>query len=122
MTSQKKWQDCDTGVIDQMLSDQQKEQARITRRRAFSAIAAGSVGCVGAVVYFGSKEYEPADTQIACKDVHKDLQAFVDNDISDLYLRGIISRHLFVCEACQKAYQGMIDGSEFACGPDEKPA
>ena len=122
MTSPRKWQDCETGVIDQMLSDQENEQARITRRRAVSVIAAGSVGCVGAVAYFSSKDSGPAATQIACEDVHKNLQAFVDNDISDLYLRGMISRHLFVCEACQKAYQGLIDGSEFTCSAEEKPA
>lgn len=122
MTSPKKWQDCENGIIERMVSDQQQEQGQITRRRAAAIIAVGSVGCVGAVAFFNSKAHEPATTQIACEDVHKQLQAFVDNEINDLYVRGMISRHLFVCKACQKAYQGLIDGSEFTCSAEEKPA
>ena len=122
MTSPKKWQDCETGTIDQMLSDQEKSQAQVTRRRALGVIAVGSLGSVGAFLYANSSDKSPAATQMACSQVHKHLQSFVDNEISDLYLRGMISRHLFVCEACQKAYQGMIDGADFTCAAEQQKA
>lgn len=122
MTSSNKWQDCETGIIDQMVSEQEKAQAQMTRRRALSVIAVGAVGTAGAVLLTSSSSTNPAATQMACEDVHKHLQTFVDNDIPDLYLRGMISRHLFVCEACQKAYQGMIDGADFSCDAEQDSA
>lgn len=122
MTSPKKWQDCEAGTIDQMLSDQEKTQALITRRRTLSVLAVGSVGSVGAILYANSSSTEPAATQMACAEVHKHLRKFVDNEITDRYVRGLISRHLFVCQACQKAYQGMIDGKDFSCDAEEEIA
>ena len=122
MTSPEKWQDCETGIIDQMVSDQEKSQAQINRRRALSVIAVGSVGSVGAFLFANSRDSKPAATQMACEQVHENLQAFVDNEITDLYLRGMISRHLFVCEMCQKAYQGLIDGEDFSCSSEEQTA
>lgn len=123
MTTPKKWHDCEAGIIDQMLSDQEKTQAHITRRRALSALAVGSVGTVGAVFYANSMgDSKPAAAQMACEQVHKHLRAFVDNEIADLYVRGLVSRHLFVCQACQKAYQGMIDGKDFSCDAEQEIA
>ena len=121
-SSNHKWQDCENGVIDKMMSDQQQEQTRATRRRALGVMVVGAAGCVGTVAYFNSNNSEPASAQMACEHVHKRLQAFVDNDISDLYVRGMVSRHIFVCAACQKVYQGMIDGNDFLCDAEEKPA
>lgn len=115
MNAPKKWQDCETGLIDKMLVDQEKVKGQVTRRRVLSTIAVGSVGCVGAFLFTTSKRSKPADTQMACEQVHEHLQDFVDDEITDLYLSGLVSRHLFVCEACQKAYQGMIDGNDFLC-------
>lgn len=119
-SSNKSWQDCESGIIEQMVSRQQTVKSDVTRRRAFSAIAAGAVGCVGAFLYArsGRPETAPA-TQIACSKVHENLQDFVDNKIADRYLRGMVSRHLFVCADCQKAYQGMIDGNDFLCGNEQ---
>jgi len=122
MNPDQKWQDCETGFIDQMLVNQQNAKKQVTRRRALSAIAVGSVGCVGAFLFARARPSKPADTQMACEQVHEHLRAFVDNEITDLYLAGMISRHLFVCQACQKAYQGMIDGNDFLCDGEQASA
>ena len=122
MNTPKKWQDCENGLIDKMLVDQQKANGRVTRRRVLSTIAVGSVGCVGAFLFVRSKPSESADPQMACEQVHEHLRDFVDDKITDRYLCGMISRHLFVCESCQKAYQGMIDGNDFLCDGGQSTA
>ncbi len=122
-STNKSWDDCEPGVIGQMVSVQQTAKSEVSRRRALNVIAAGSVGCVAAFVYArsGRPKATPA-TQIACSKVHEKLQDFVDNKIADRYLLGVISRHLFVCADCQKAYQGMIDGDDFLCGNEQQEA
>ena len=103
-----------------MVSVQQSVQTDVNRRRALSVIAAGFVGCAGAVFYtaFGRSKAAPIK-QIACEKVHENLQDFVDDKIADRYLSGMISHHLFICPECQQAYHGMIDGNDFSCGGEK---
>ncbi len=105
-----------------MVSHHESAQAEVTRRRALSAIVIGAMGSVGTLFALtrSDRGNEAAASQISCDQVHENLQDFVDDKIADRYLRGLISRHLFVCSSCQKAYHGMIDGDDFLCGNDQE--
>lgn len=119
--SEKNWEKCECGVIERMLAD------KSSRRRWLGSMLLATLGAGTAAVYVAERLYgntfqrsAPATgpQPLACEAVHQRLQDLVDNRVRDAYLRGMISRHLFTCPACQQAYRSLINDEDFSCEGD----
>ena len=115
------WYPCPPGTIAE-LTNQRLVERRDRRRFLFQLAGIGGTTMGVAVLTAISLRLDglqQPDSKlpggIACVRVHEQLAAFVANQISDVKLRAQISRHLFQCVDCQKAFQALNQGNEFRC-------